>query len=76
MNPILLLKNISTKEEAFVYREVFNSAVKVLGGQTIKDDVAVYEASNLLWIHVKEMSEILNTAIRERLELSFKGQSS
>lgn len=69
MIPIITLQNVKTREKALVYREVFNSAVKVLGGQELRPEMNSCDASNDLFVHVKYMSELINNCLRGRVNL-------
>jgi hypothetical protein len=70
MNPIITIKNAKTNERAFVYREIYDSASKLLNGQSAAAQNDNIVCSAELFAHVVYMSKIINTSIRGRVELS------
>lgn len=70
MNPIITIANAKTNEKALVYREVYDSASKVLNGQTAAEQNDNIVCSAALFTHIVYTSKIINTAIRGRVELN------
>jgi len=71
-NPIILIKNVKTGDKAFAYMEVYNSAVTILNGQPLTEETGTIDCSDALFEHVKYMSNLLNNAIRGRVDISVK----